>query len=48
MVYNSMGKLTPDLEAVGATLGIGRVRLLRDVIAPQVKETLLESFSYFS
>ena len=47
MVYNSMGKLTPDLEAVGATLGIGKVRLLCDVIAPQVKETLLESFSYF-
>ena len=47
MVYNSMGKLTPELESVGATLGIGRVRLLRDVIAPQVKGTLLETFSYF-
>lgn len=47
MVYNSLGKLPYELETVGATLGIGRFRLLRDVIAPQVKGTLIEMFSYF-
>lgn len=47
MVYNSLGKLAPELEAVGATLGIGRLRLIRDVIAPQVFGTLLEMFAYF-
>ncbi len=47
MVYNSLGKLPAELETVGATLGIGKFRLLRDVIAPQVKGTLFEMFSYF-
>ncbi|HBF15270.1 MAG TPA: phosphonate ABC transporter permease [Clostridiales bacterium] len=47
MVYNSLGKLPAELETVGATLGIGKFRMLRDVIAPQVKGTLLEMFSYF-
>ena len=47
MVYNSLRKLPPELEAVGATLGIGKVRFLRDVIVPQTMGTLLEMFSYF-
>lgn len=47
MVYNSLGKLNPNLEAVGAALGIGNVHIIKDVIIPQVKGTLLEVFSYF-
>ena len=47
MVYNSLRKLPPELEAVGATLGIGKVRLLRDVIIPQTAGTLCEMFAYF-
>lgn len=47
MVYNSLRKLPPELEAVGATLGISNVRLLRDVIAPQTLSTLVEMFAYF-
>ena len=47
MVYNSLRKLPPELEAVGATLGIGKVRFLRDVIVPQTMGTLLEMFAYF-
>ena len=47
MVYNSLRKLPPELEAVGATLGISKARLLRDVIAPQVRGTLAEMFAYF-
>lgn len=47
MMYNSLGKLNPNLEAVGATLGISRLRMLKDVILPQVSGTLLEMFAYF-
>jgi len=47
MMYNSLGKLNPNLEAVGATLGVGRLRLIKDVILPQIKATLLEMFAYF-
>lgn len=47
MIYNSMGKLNPNLEAVGATLGIGKFRLVRDVVLPQTATTLAEMFSYF-
>lgn len=47
MFYNSMGKLSGELEAVGATLGIGRLRMIRDVFIPTLRSTILESFSYF-
>jgi len=47
MMYNSMDKLNPNLEAVGAALGISRLRMVKDVILPQVGGTLLEMFSYF-
>lgn len=47
MMYNSLGKLNPNLEAVGATLGISRLRMIKDVILPQVSGTLLEMFAYF-
>ncbi|MDE6727658.1 MAG: ABC transporter permease subunit [Oscillospiraceae bacterium] len=47
MFYNSMGKLSGDLEAVGATLGIGRLRMIRDVFIPMLLSTIVESFSYF-
>jgi iron(III) transport system permease protein len=47
MAYNSLGKLNRNLEDVGRTLGVGRFRIIRDVIIPQTKLTLLEMFSYF-
>lgn len=47
MFYNSMGKLSGDLEAVGATLGIGRFRMIRDVFIPTLRSTIMESFTYF-
>lgn len=47
MMYNSMGKININLESVGATLGIGRFRMLRDIFIPQTCSTLLEMFSYF-
>ncbi len=47
MMYNSFGKLNGNLEAVGATLGVGRMRMIRDVLIPQTRSTILEMFSYF-
>lgn len=47
MFYNSLGKLNKNLEAVGLTLGVGRVRMIKDVILPQLISTAAESASYF-
>ena len=47
MMYNSMGKINANLESVGATLGVSRTRLLRDVFLPQTRLTLFEMASYF-
>lgn len=46
MMYNSFGKMNENLEAVGATLGIGRLRMLGRVFLPQSLGTLAEMFSY--
>ena len=47
MAYNSLGKLNINLEDVGRTLGVGRFRIIRDVLIPQTRLTILEMFSYF-
>jgi iron(III) transport system permease protein len=47
MAYNSLGKLNINLEDVGRTLGVGRLRIIRDVLIPQTKLTILEMLSYF-
>jgi iron(III) transport system permease protein len=47
MAYNSLGKLNINLEDVGRTLGIGRFRIILDVLIPQTKLTILEMISYF-
>ena len=47
MMYNSLNKLNENLEAVGQTLGIGKMRIIWNVIIPQSKFTIAEMFSYF-
>jgi iron(III) transport system permease protein len=47
MAYNSLGKLNGNLEDVGLTLGVGRFFILKDVLVPQTKLTILEMVSYF-
>ena len=47
MAYNSLGKLNINLEDVGHTLGVGRFRIIRDVLIPQSWLTILEMVSYF-
>ena len=47
MMYNSLSKMNENLESVGQTLGISRMRMILDVIIPQSRATMLEMFSYF-
>lgn len=47
MMYNSLSKINEHLEDVAHTMGITRVHIIKDVIIPQCKLTLLEMFTYF-
>ena len=47
MMYNTLGKLNPNLESVGESLGVRRFFIIKDVILPKVKYTAAECFVYF-
>lgn len=47
MMYNCLCKMNENLENVGQTLGINRVRMIVDVIIPQCRATMVEMLSYF-
>lgn len=47
MIYNTLSKLNGNLESVGQSLGISRIRMIKDVIIPQTIPTILEMASYF-
>jgi iron(III) transport system permease protein len=47
LAYNSLGKLNANLEDVGRTLGVGRFFIVKDVLIPQTRTTILEMLSYF-
>lgn len=47
LAYNALGKLNKNYEIVGLTCGVNRVRIIKDVIIPNSKETILEMVSYF-
>ena len=47
MIYNSLSKINENLDGVAHTLDIRRLLLIRDVLIPQCKYTLLEMGSYF-
>ena len=47
MMYNTLGKVNPDLESVGKTIGVSRVRIIFDVIVPKVRFTMYEMAVYF-
>lgn len=47
MMYNTLGKVNEHLEAIGMTLGIRRLYIIKDVMIPQIKNTALEMFAYF-
>ncbi len=47
MMYTAFSKANENLEAVAATLGFGKFRLLYSVLIPQCKRTIAEMASYF-
>ena len=47
MTYNALSKVNENLENIGQVLNIPRYKIIFDVIIPQCKYTLLETFSYF-
>ena len=47
MMYNTFGKLNPNLEIIGSTMDIPRIRIIVDVILPQVRPTIAEMVLYF-
>lgn len=47
MMYNSLSKINENLEGVAKTMAISRLHIIKDVLIPQCKFTLLEMFSYF-
>jgi len=47
MMHNTMEKLNPNLEDVGASLGISRLHIVLDVVLPKVRLTVCEMFIYF-
>ena len=47
MAYNSLSKVNRNLEAVGQTMGVGRARIVLDVLVPATADTIAEMFSFF-
>ena len=47
MMYNSLSKINENLEPVGETLGISRLRMVKDIFIPRCAGTLAEMFAYF-
>lgn len=47
MMYNSLSKINENLEDVAHTMSVSRIHIIKDVIIPQCKFTMLEMFSYF-
>lgn len=46
MAYNALGKLNHNFEIVGLSCGVGRGRIIKDVIIPNTKDTIIEMFCY--
>ncbi len=47
MIYNAFGKINENIESVGEILGVSKFRVIKDVIIPQSKNTIIEMISYF-
>ena len=46
MAYNSLLKFNENLEDVSVTLGIGKLKMLKDVFFPCTYDTVIEMFAY--
>lgn len=46
VAYHSLHKFNKNLEDISATMGISKLRMLKDVYLPSTKDSLIEIFSY--
>lgn len=46
LAYNSLSNFNEKLEDISATMGITKLRMLKDVYVPCTKATIIEMFSY--
>ena len=46
VAYNSLNKFNKNLEDISVTMGISKMRMLKDVYIPCTQDTLIEIFSY--
>lgn len=47
MAYNALSKLNQNYETVGLTCGVNKFRIIKDVIVPCTKSTIVEMICYF-
>ena len=47
LAKNCLSKINSDYEVIGETLGIGKGKIIRNVLIPSSVSTLVEMFSYF-
>ncbi|MBQ6417419.1 MAG: ABC transporter permease subunit [Synergistaceae bacterium] len=47
LAKNCLSKINSDYEVLGETLGISKVRIIKNVLIPNSVSTLIEMFSYF-
>lgn len=47
MAYNALLKVNDNYEVVASTLGISRFKIVKDVIVPCTKTTIMQMISYF-
>lgn len=47
IMYNTLGKINPNIEAVGKCLGVNRMYVIKDIIFPKIRSSIWEMFAYF-
>lgn len=47
MAYNTFSKINDNLEDVGSTMGISKWEIMKDILLPQAKSTIIEMMCYF-
>lgn len=47
MAYNALLKVNSNYEVVASTLNVGILKIIKDVVIPCTKSTIIEMFSYF-
>ena len=46
LAYNSLSKINKNYESIGMIMGVKKSKIVKDIIIPNTKKTILEMFSY--